>query len=192
MAYNQYSNFSPEVNNYLSSYQAVPAASYSWAADPGFNAVNNLLNQASAQGQRRDNIEWANRQRMSDPNYWAQAFGSGSSGGGQNSLTDLSQNIDQSPAYKWRYQQGMEAVNRTAAAKRMLGSGNRLAELIGYGQGMASQEYGAEADRQLRMRELASRERLANAQMAMQGMEASRKYGPPQTFNFPGGMVTRY
>ena len=37
--------------------------------------------------------------------------------------------------------QGLEAVNRTAAAKGQLGSGNRLYDLTNYGQGLASQTY---------------------------------------------------
>lgn len=51
------------------------------------------------------------------------------------------------PSYNWRFGQGLEAVNRTAAAKGMLGSGNRLYELMNYGQGAASQEFGAEFNR---------------------------------------------
>jgi len=45
------------------------------------------------------------------------------------------------PSYKWRFDQGMEGVNRGAAASGMLRSGNRLAELETFGQNMASQEY---------------------------------------------------
>lgn len=45
------------------------------------------------------------------------------------------------PSYKWRFDQGMESVNRGAAASGMLNSGNRLAELVNFGQGQASTEY---------------------------------------------------
>jgi len=45
------------------------------------------------------------------------------------------------PSYKWRFDQGMEAVNRGAAASGLLNSGNRLAQLQDYGQGQASTEY---------------------------------------------------
>lgn len=51
------------------------------------------------------------------------------------------------PSYNWRFGQGLEAVNRTEAARGMLGSGNRLAELMKYGQGMASTEYGNQFNR---------------------------------------------
>jgi len=45
------------------------------------------------------------------------------------------------PSYKWRFDQGMEGVNRGAAASGLLRSGNRLAALQDYGQGQASTEY---------------------------------------------------
>ena len=45
------------------------------------------------------------------------------------------------PSYKWRMDQGMEAINRGAAASGMLNSGNRLLALQDYGQKSASQEY---------------------------------------------------
>ena len=46
-----------------------------------------------------------------------------------------------SPLYKFAQEQGLEAVNRTAAAKGQLGSGNRLADLTRYGQGLAGQQF---------------------------------------------------
>lgn len=48
------------------------------------------------------------------------------------------------PSYQFRMSQGLEAVNRNQAAGGMLHSGNRLAALEQYGQGLASTEYGAE------------------------------------------------
>jgi len=61
-----------------------------------------------------------------------------------NKLNALLQNpssITDTPGYKFAYNQGLEAVNRTAAAKGMLGSGNRLYDLTKFGQGLASQTY---------------------------------------------------
>ena len=52
-------------------------------------------------------------------------------------------------AYKWRYQQGLQATDRALAANRALTSGNRLTALQDYGQGAASQEYENEWQRQL-------------------------------------------
>lgn len=48
------------------------------------------------------------------------------------------------PSYAWRLSQGMDAVNRGAAKSGLLDSGNRMIELMNYGQGAASQEFGAE------------------------------------------------
>lgn len=53
------------------------------------------------------------------------------------------------PSYAWRFQQGQQAVERSAAAKGLLQSGNAAIELQQYGQGMASQEYGAQFNRTL-------------------------------------------
>ena len=61
-----------------------------------------------------------------------------------NKLNELLQNpssITSTPGYQFAYDQGLEAVNRTAAAKGQLGSGNRLYDLTKYGQGLASQTY---------------------------------------------------
>lgn len=61
-----------------------------------------------------------------------------------NRLNTLLQNpasVADTPGYQFTYNQGLEAVNRTAAARGQLGSGNRLYDLTKYGQGMASQTY---------------------------------------------------
>ncbi len=74
----------------------------------------------------------------------------GALGDTQNRITSLLDNpdsINQSAAYKFRFNQGMYAVNRNLAAKGLLGSGNRLAALNDYGQGQASQEYGDQFNR---------------------------------------------
>lgn len=65
--------------------------------------------------------------------------------GWQNQLMDLLKNpssIQNDPSYQFRLGQGTQAINRSAAAKGMLGSGNVLAELAKFGQGMASEELG--------------------------------------------------
>ena len=64
--------------------------------------------------------------------------------GAEQRLADLLDNPDsikQTGAYKFRLNQGQEALQRSMGAKGMLNSGNRLAELTRYGQDMASQEY---------------------------------------------------
>ena len=51
------------------------------------------------------------------------------------------------PAYQFRLNQGLDAINRNAAAKGYLGSGNRLMELMRYGQDYGSQEFDREIAR---------------------------------------------
>ncbi len=51
------------------------------------------------------------------------------------------------PSYKWRLDQGQQALERSKASRGMSGSGNTLAALMDYGQGAASQEYGAQYNR---------------------------------------------
>ena len=86
-----------------------------------------------------------------------QFSGSGGAGGStapanfyENKLRDLMGNPDSianSGDYKFRFNQGQQALERSAAARGMGSSGNVLAELAKYGQGMASSAYGSEADR---------------------------------------------
>lgn len=53
------------------------------------------------------------------------------------------------PSYQWRFNQGQRAVERSLASKGLLQSGNAAIELQQYGQGAASQEYGAQYSRLL-------------------------------------------
>jgi hypothetical protein len=53
------------------------------------------------------------------------------------------------PSYQWRLQQGQQTVERSLASRGLLGSGNAGIELLQYGQGAASQEYGAQFNRLL-------------------------------------------
>jgi len=59
-----------------------------------------------------------------------------------NELLQDPNSISSDPGYQFQYNQGLEAVNRTAAAKGMLGSGNRLYDLTNYGQDRAKTSYG--------------------------------------------------
>ena len=68
----------------------------------------------------------------------------------QNQLTGLLNDpskIQQTAGYQFDVDQGNQAINRSAAAKGSLNSGGVLAELAKYGQGMASKEYGDQANR---------------------------------------------
>ena len=86
-----------------------------------------------------------NQRSAYDQQTKAQAATQGLYTNAANKLSALLSNpssIESQPGYQFAYNQGLEAVNRTAAAKGMLGSGNRLYELTKYGQGLASQQYG--------------------------------------------------
>lgn len=45
------------------------------------------------------------------------------------------------PGYQFQLQQGQQAINRTAASRGMLASGNTSLDLLRYSQGLADQEY---------------------------------------------------
>lgn len=53
------------------------------------------------------------------------------------------------PSYKFRFAQGADALQRSAAARGVLNTGGTLKDLVGYGQDLASQEYGHVYDRKL-------------------------------------------
>ena len=55
-----------------------------------------------------------------------------------NALLQNPESVSSTPGYQFAYNHGLEAVNRTAAAKGQLGSGNRLYDLTKFGQGLAS------------------------------------------------------
>lgn len=185
--------------------------SYSWATDPGFNIANSQIDAGWAEQERRDRINWENQQRMTDPAYWAKAFGmSGGAGGASatanpyqqrlNALLDNPDSIANTGVYKFAFEQGNEAVNRNLAAKGMLKSGNRLAELTKFGQGLASQQYGAEADRLAKLYgigEQANVEReKANQQMRLSMMnnmmDMNKRYMAPGIHQVPGAIVARW
>lgn len=181
---NNGSGWSPEVAQYVNSVSANQFRSDTPNIAGYYSqSVNNAAN--------RKAIEWANQQKMMDPAYWAQAFSANSGGNTLGSLV-TPQNFDQSDAYKWNFEQGREAVNRTAAAKRMLGSGNRLSELTKFGQGLASQEYGNEFNRQLSLKQLEQNQRAQNMQMGMNAMQSMKRYMPPGQFQTAGGVATRW
>lgn len=158
---NWMNDYSPGVSAYLqSSWDSAPSTPFHAGGDFSQWQQNAAIDNGFRQMGRQRDIEWANRQRMYDPNFWAQAFGMG--GGGATKTTTPSENwyetrlkslmdnpdsIANTGAYKFAFNQGQEALNRQLAAKGMLNSGNRLYELTKFGQGLASQQYGQEMDR---------------------------------------------
>ena len=100
-----------------------------------------------------------------------------------NQLQDLLRDpnkIKETGAYKFRQDQQNQAINRSAAAKGMLVSGNVLAELAKYGQGMASTEYGNQVNR------------LSDLMRGAQnfGLQ-SGYYQPPQNYEVPGATMIK-
>lgn len=80
----------------------------------------------------------------------------------QNKLRELLTNpaaFEQTPGFKAALDTGRQAIERKFAAQGMGNSGNVLAELMKYGTGLASQEYGSTLDR---LAGLAGGERSAN------------------------------
>ena len=227
MAYNQ-TGYDPYTQAYLNT-------DYGTRATPGWLSGDPMAAQANQQAaagwnkyERQQDIEWANRQRMSDPSYWMNAFGMTSGNGSQpyqysyedtaapyyqrlNALLDNPDSIANTGAYKFAFKQGNEAVNRNLAAKGLLKSGNRLSALAEFGQGLASQQYGAEADR---LAGIAQGRRTGDigkyqadtgrysadvqGQNQLKGimmnaaMNQWEKNQAPVSTNFPGGILTRW
>ena len=51
-------------------------------------------------------------------------------------------NFHAGPGYTWQRNQGIDSLNRAAAARGMLSSGNQTADILKYSQGLADQTYG--------------------------------------------------
>ena len=218
------SSYSPETQGYLNLVDQWAGGGVGMYPSPEARAVR------ERQGERvyetRRALEWANQQRMTDPSYWAQAFGMGSGSGvgapqyqdtaapyrtRLNSLMDNPDSIANTGAYKFAFNQGNEAVNRNLAAKGLLKSGNRLSELTKFGQGLASQQYGAEFDRMANLtnatragdiskygadanlygQELQGQNQL-KALMMKSALDMQKRYMPPGVFQTAGGIATRW
>lgn len=88
------------------------------------------------------------------------------------------------PSYQWRMQQGQLALERSAAAKGMMGSGGLAAALTDYGQRSGAQEYAAQFGRLLQGASLANDQfksiygNLGNAlQIYQQGQQVAQGWG---------------
>lgn len=101
----------------------------------------------------------------------------------QNKLAELLQDpskVQQTAGYKFALDQGNQEINRSAAAKGMLGSGNVLAALAKYGQDMASKQYDTEANR------------LAELMRGSQQFGLSSGYYAPPKLSAPTGIKGVY
>lgn len=120
------------------SFQTVPPVG-DYSTDP-FNSPNNVLNLLGINGTTANG--GVNGSLEGTP-----ANASGYYQRRLNSLLDNPDSIQNSGVYKFQMQQGQQALERSAAAKGMTGSGNTLQALMAYGQGNAAQAYNTEADR---------------------------------------------
>jgi hypothetical protein len=71
------------------------------------------------------------------------------------------------PGVGFQYNQGLDAIQRAASAKGQIGSGRLLQSLSDYGQGMASQQYGATLQRLAGLVELGANAAGQQAQGSM-------------------------
>jgi len=109
--------------------------------------------------------------------------------GVQELMTDPS-SFQGSPGYMFRMEQGQQAMERSAAARGKMFSGSLLKELVGYGQGLASQEYGAEFQRRMGMAGMGQAAATGQAQASMTGAgmqaQAAQQAGQAQVGMFQG------
>jgi hypothetical protein len=61
--------------------------------------------------------------------------------GGAFTQTFKPSDLTTDPSYQWRLNQGTQALNASAAARGLMGSGQNLKDITDYAQGSASQEY---------------------------------------------------
>lgn len=67
--------------------------------------------------------------------------------GGQAGNASAVSAFQQSPGYQFQMDQGLQALERSASARGLLGSGNTSADILGYSQGLADQNYSTWQDR---------------------------------------------
>lgn len=112
--------------------------------------VNRMADPISAQNTAGFNADlnsargYLNPFLQTSPNQMPNLYGQRATGYDQRlqQLLDNPDSIQNSAAYKFRMEQGLDALNRQLGARGLLNSGNRLLETTKYGQGLASQEYG--------------------------------------------------
>lgn len=89
--------------------------------------------------------------------------------------------FEQSPGYNFRFNEGVRAIDRAAAARGMLGSGARLRALQRYGQGIASDEYSNYVNRLAALAGIGqtatSQSAAASAPFAQAGLQAGMNAG---------------
>lgn len=97
--------------------------------------------------------------------------------------------FQQDPGYQFRMQQGQQAIERSAAARGGLNSGDTMKSLNNYSQGMASGEYqnaynrfsNDQSNRFNRLASVAGLGQTANGQVAASGTNAANNISANQT-----------
>lgn len=80
--------------------------------------------------------------------------------------------IQDSAAYQWQIGQGINALDRSASAGGALGSGGHQVDLLRYGQGLASQEYGNQWARLMGVAGMGQNAAVGAGQMGQQSANA--------------------
>lgn len=95
----------------------------------------------------------------------------------QGQLSRLMQNPGEfaaSPMFQFAMDQGMDAVNRTAAAKGELGAGKRLTDLMKFGQGLAGQQYFPQAQLLANLAGANAGSPVSASQMSVAGLQGAQ------------------
>jgi len=117
------------------------------ATNPAGMAANSISNVSGGSGNAGKDLGLGNSLTGTSTQDIINRFGVGAGAAGvagTQALGKMTQGVsayEQDPYNKFLQDQGNQAINRSAAAKGMLGSGNVLAELAKYGQGMAGAGY---------------------------------------------------
>lgn len=98
------------------------------------------------------NSNYATAKKEYDTNYYQPYTDTGNSANtmysnalglnGASGNTAATNAYQASPGYQWQFDQGKEALDRSAAGSGLFGSGNAAIALTKYGQGLANQDYG--------------------------------------------------
>lgn len=108
---------------------------------------------------------------------------------GINALLKDPNSIQDSNAYKFRFDQGLQANDRSAAAGGRLFSGGHQADLLAYGQGMASQEYDNQWSRLMGLANMGQNSAVGAGQMGQNNANAiSGLYGQQGNAAANGGI----
>lgn len=136
---------------------AIGAAASSSAAGTQAHAANTAANAQieSAQIAANTQLQMYNQSQQTLSPYVttgnnalaqiSKLYGIGGPGGGANGQPDtvaMMKALTNYPGYQFAFDQGLQALDRSAASKGLLLSGGQLKDVTNYGQGMASQQFG--------------------------------------------------